>query len=87
MATLKELTDDSPHSTGFTAWLGGHRPASTAICELARDVATDPDWPDTDDVVALLAHLEELGAIDAAVDTQRRAHLLYGRWALVGGTA
>ncbi|MFF1717264.1 YozE family protein [Streptomyces sp. NPDC058268] len=61
----------------FKAWLNGHRHAQTAIGDLARDAAQDPNWPRTSSLKRLVAHLDDMGAIDRAIDTLRRAHQEY----------
>ncbi|WP_371790767.1 sterile alpha motif-like domain-containing protein [Streptomyces sp. NBC_01471] len=64
-------------SHGFTAWLKTHAKDRSAIGDLARDVAADPDWPSGKQLKGQREYLEDRGAIPAAVETLERAWELY----------
>jgi hypothetical protein len=64
-------------TVGFTAWLKMHAKDESAIGDLARDVAADPDWPSRRQLSGQREYLEERGAIPAAVETLERAWGLY----------
>lgn len=61
----------------FTTWLKTHSKDRTAIGDLARDVSADPDWPSRKGLPGQRAYLEDLGAIQAAIDTLERAWEAY----------
>ncbi|WP_326679918.1 YozE family protein [Streptomyces sp. NBC_01237] len=61
----------------FTSWLKTHSKAESAIGDLARDVAADPDWPSRQRLNGQRGYLEDRGAIPAAVETLERAWELY----------
>ncbi|MEU9710772.1 YozE family protein [Streptomyces sp. NPDC047967] len=61
----------------FAAWLRTHKKDQTAIGDLAREVAADPDWPSRRQLSGQREYLEERGAIPAAVETLERAWELY----------
>lgn len=64
--------------TTFPRWLAGHRAADTAIGDLARDVEMDPEFPtDPRDLDEVRAHLDDMHADPAAVDTATRAWARY----------
>ncbi|MFB8085030.1 YozE family protein [Streptomyces sp. NPDC055992] len=62
---------------GFTTWLKAHVKDQSAIGDLARDVAADPDWPSRRELSGQRKYLEERGAIPAAVETLESAWELY----------
>ncbi|MFJ8147693.1 YozE family protein [Streptomyces sp. NPDC096048] len=66
-----------PKPNTFTAWLKTHADHRTAIGDLARDVSHDPDWPSGKGKQGQLDYLEERGAIDAAIETLKRAWSQY----------
>ena len=58
----------------FTEWLAGQAGRDTPTGDLARDAAQDPGWPrGGTDLSTFVAHLESMGAHDAALDALRRA--------------
>ncbi|MFC9751985.1 YozE family protein [Streptomyces sp. NPDC056921] len=61
----------------FTAWLKTHAKDDSAIGDLARDVAADPDWPTGKQLKGQRDYLHEVGAVPAAVETLERAWRLY----------
>ncbi len=64
--------------SGFGAWLRQFTQVSSAIGDLARDAAADPDWPDgPDDVETYVDHLESVGASEAALETLADAWARY----------
>ncbi|MFE5806298.1 YozE family protein [Streptomyces sp. NPDC056491] len=61
----------------FTTWLKTHRKDDTAIGDLARDVAADPDWPSRRGLSGQRTYLEDRGAIPRAIATLERAWEAY----------
>ncbi|WP_407838495.1 YozE family protein [Streptomyces sp. DSM 116496] len=77
-APLRRWNDAGMSRTqGFTSWLKTHAKDQSAIGDLARDVAADPDWPSRRQLSGQREYLEERGAIPAAVETLERAWELY----------
>lgn len=67
--------------SGFGQWLAAFEGESSAIGDLARDAAADPAWPDGPDEIAVFReHLEELGAVQAALETLEQAWEQYEVW-------
>jgi len=64
--------------SGFGTWLERFTQVRSAIGDLARDAAADPDWPDGPDELETYAdHLEEAGASEAALETLADAWARY----------
>jgi hypothetical protein len=64
--------------SGFGAWLAQFTQVSSAIGDLARDAAADPDWPDGPDELETYGdHLESAGASEAALETLADAWARY----------
>ncbi|MCX4826597.1 YozE family protein [Streptomyces sp. NBC_01142] len=64
-------------SITFKQWLEEQRHTTLESGVLARDVAADPDWPDSDDLEDLVLYLDWKGASDEAVARLRYVHVLY----------
>lgn len=63
----------------FEDWLADQQLASGPSGDLARDVAADPDWPDSAGRHAQLAYLRSVGACDGALDALNLARRLWRR--------
>lgn len=61
----------------FKEWLDRQRHTALESGVLARDVALDPDWPDSDDLDDLVRYLDWKGASEEAVARLRYVHVLY----------
>jgi hypothetical protein len=48
----------------FTRWLAGHAHVIGPIGGLARDVASDSEWPEDGDLDAYREHLQEVADLD-----------------------
>ncbi|WP_327258135.1 YozE family protein [Streptomyces sp. NBC_01244] len=67
--------------SGFGQWLAAFEGEGSAIGDLARDAAADPLWPDgPDEIDVFREHLEELGVMEAALETLGRAWEQYEVW-------
>ncbi|MFI5987565.1 YozE family protein [Streptomyces sp. NPDC051555] len=65
----------------FGQWLASFPGEESAVGNLARDAAADPLWPDGPDEIAVFReHLEELGAMEAVLETLQRAWEQYEVW-------
>ncbi len=61
----------------FTKWLLQHRAEETAIGDLARQVARDPEWTDPATLPALESALLGAGCPKHVLETARRAWRRY----------
>ena len=61
----------------FTKWLLQYQRDATAIGDLARQVAHDPEWTDPPTLAALESQLSGAGAPRATMDIARRAWRRY----------
>ena len=63
----------------FKKWLLGFQAVTPgrAIGDLARDIAQDNNFPETDDPAALMEYLESNHAVDAAILTFQNAYCYY----------
>jgi len=61
----------------FTKWLSQYQGEATAIGDLARQVAHDPEWTDPPTLAALESQLSGAGSPPATVDVARRAWRRY----------
>jgi hypothetical protein len=61
----------------FRRWLDQFSRDESAIGDLARDVAADPDWPVPTDLELIFLHMAELDASDNALEALRAA---WDRW-------
>ncbi len=61
----------------FTKWLLQHRAEETAIGDLARRVAADPEWTDPRTLSALESVLLGAGCSESVMGTARRAWRRY----------
>ncbi|MEX2659708.1 MAG: hypothetical protein WD232_08425 [Acidimicrobiales bacterium] len=57
----------------FEDWLRDRVEERSAVGDLARDTANDPDWPADAGHYEQHAYLEQVGAIPAALDAHREA--------------
>ncbi len=63
---------------GFTAWLLTHLRDQSAMGDLARMAAADPDWPsDPDRLGTYTDHLERRGATRAVLEDLTDAWIRY----------
>ncbi len=61
----------------FTRWLLQYRKEATAVGDLARRVAGDPEWTDPPTLAALESQLSGAGLPQATLDVARRAWRRY----------
>jgi hypothetical protein len=61
----------------FTKWLMQYRGEETALGDLARQVAQDPEWQDPGSLAALESALQGAGCSMATLQTARRAWRRY----------
>jgi hypothetical protein len=67
----------------FTKWLLQRQKEATAVGDLARQVARDPEWTDPKTLAALESQLSGAGSPQATLDVARRA---WRRFASDAGT-
>jgi len=67
----------------FTKWLLQRQKEATAVGDLARQVARDPEWTDPKTLAALESQLSGAGSPQATLDVARRA---WRRYASDAGT-
>jgi len=67
----------------FTQWLLQYERDATAVGDLARQVARDPEWTDPATLAALESQLLGAGSPQATLDVARRA---WRRYACDAGT-
>ena len=61
----------------FTKWLLQYQKEATAVGDLARRVARDPEWTDPPTLAALESQLSGAGSPRATLDVARRAGRRY----------
>ncbi len=61
----------------FTKWLLQYQREATAIGDLARQVARDPEWMDPPSLTALESQLSGAGCSGTVLETARRAWRRY----------
>jgi len=61
----------------FTRWLLQYQKEATAVGDLARQVARDPEWTDPKTLAALESQLSGAGSPQATLDVARRAWRRY----------
>ncbi|MFJ2887831.1 YozE family protein [Streptomyces sp. NPDC087305] len=66
-----------PKPKSFTTWLKAQADRDSGIGDLARDVASDPNWPSRRGRAGQRSYLEECGAIPAAIEMFESAWVRY----------
>jgi hypothetical protein len=61
----------------FSKWLLQYQGEATAVGDLARQVARDPEWADPPSLAALESQLSGAGCARAVLETARRAWRRY----------